>query len=1365
MAKLISVGKPVNDSERAAIAHLQNHLPDSYTILHNFEYRQGREIFEIDLAVLAPHAVYLVDVKGTHGTTEVYGGKWFPERGQPYHSPLAKLRSHAKALKGIICDYHRSRPDLNQIHVHAAVILTAADARLIDSTGRDAIDVVGLEESHRYFTKTEHVPEHRRTDIRLLHSLILSAINGKVRPRTGPQVYRDWELTERLGGDDGFTDYRARHTLMPHAASALLRVYTVDPLLDVEARESERNRIGRAYRSLTMMPSHPNIVAAREFFPTEDEDRFVLVTEDLPGNALRQHLRNAKLALTHDQKLRIARDLLAALDHAHRHHVVHRNLTPDAIMIGPDGRGKLTSFEYSRIGESSTTTIAHLVGNRLNTEYQAPELLTGVPSDATPRSDLFSAGLVIYELLVGEAPFASPDEMISAEGRFPIPPSEAKPTFTPTLDAWLQRFCLLVPEERWESAAEALSALDEVLKPEEARQKPSDAFSSDAVDLKNLPPEHPLGTRFIVKKRLGKPGGFGVVYKVFDTIGDATLVIKLIVRDRESLSARLKHEYKALNNLPRHDNVVKLISADYLPDETPYLLFEYVKGLDVGRMIEDRLLSSGDAVSMALQAATGLAHLHKNNIYHQDIKPANILWTDQGVKLIDFNVAFDAAAGGNAQGGGTRKYVPPDYDMEHDPTAPERVDRDLYALGITLYQAITGEFPFAETDRTKSTPTDPTTVKGCETLKPELVRLMLKMIAPKRSERFDLADELIDPLNALSKPEPAPSLAQDVSVRQIPSGFEPARANTNPFVDFLLTLYSQSRSSNAGTRGLDEHGKKTYVQTLLDTTLAPAILSGEYRLVIISGNAGDGKTAFLQQLESRVRNDGATFEAKPNGAVYTIGGRTFRSNYDGSQDEGDRINDVVLSEFLGPYSGRTAEAWPDDETRLIAINEGRLIDFLQQQGTKFHALQGIVEKGLKGAAALDGVAVINLNLRAVVAGNSDEGSIFDRQLELLTDERFWQACLGCDLRDKCYIHHNAQTLADPVAGAKVVERLRTLYTITHARRRMHITLRDLRSALAYTIAGTRNCDAVHDLYAQGDAQLQIVDGFYFNSWMGGEEGSSDRLLSLLREIDIAEVSNPEIDRSFDFLPPEAGAQARFTFANRGSYDQKLFSNLYDQGVPDETVPELSDRLARHRRYVGILRRRYFFERRDDGWREMLPHRTAHQFIDMISGTVDPQVQVKEVIAAINRGEGIVDPAKVKDDLALRVRKVERGRINSYRLFEGTKFTLRRPDVVTEHTEHLPQALEFEFPLHNRAPAKLMLSLDVYEMLMRLHGGYRPSIEEMQGLYLQLAVFKNILSSAPYQEVLLTETGHQFHRIRREKSGVLVMEKLEAGVPS
>ena len=99
MATVIPIGDPVNDAERAVSAHLRDHAPASWTVLHNFEIGQDGERFEVDLAVLTPHAVYLIDVKGTRGLIEVDRSRWYPEGRAPFTSLLAKLRSHARTFK------------------------------------------------------------------------------------------------------------------------------------------------------------------------------------------------------------------------------------------------------------------------------------------------------------------------------------------------------------------------------------------------------------------------------------------------------------------------------------------------------------------------------------------------------------------------------------------------------------------------------------------------------------------------------------------------------------------------------------------------------------------------------------------------------------------------------------------------------------------------------------------------------------------------------------------------------------------------------------------------------------------------------------------------------------------------------------------------------------------------------------------------------------------------------------------------------------------------------------------------------------------------------------------------------------------
>lgn len=121
----------------------------------------------------------------------------------------------------------------------------------------------------------------------------------------------------------------------------------------------------------------------------------MLVTEDVTGHALRQHITKASLSLTFDQKIAIVRDMLAALNHAHRSdpQVVHRNLTPDAVLVGESGRALVCGFDYARTGKGLFSTIAEEIVDELDPIYQAPECDKD-PSQASVVSDLYAAGLV-----------------------------------------------------------------------------------------------------------------------------------------------------------------------------------------------------------------------------------------------------------------------------------------------------------------------------------------------------------------------------------------------------------------------------------------------------------------------------------------------------------------------------------------------------------------------------------------------------------------------------------------------------------------------------------------------------------------------------------------------------------------------------------------------------------------------------------------------------------------------------------------------------------------------------------------------------------------------------------------------------------
>jgi serine/threonine protein kinase len=1379
MAKVIPVGQPANEAERQAIKFLRDNLPDTYTLIHSFEIHRPREkqTYEVDIALIAPHSLFLIDTKGTLGHIDLYPTQWQPRGRQPYTSPLPKLRQNAKILKAFIKDQFPTQRDLDQLYTHAVILLTDPKTTLRDLSGKaEADDITHLDDRClTYFKGKSHIPSRFLNDIRPLQTQIIQAIEGKKIPKSALPQFRDWQATEKLStklireeANENdiqaieYIEYRAEHYLFgKRNGTVCLRVYHVDPYKSEAERQIDQLNISNAYRALTSIGPHANIVSIREFFDIENGDRYILVTEDRPGTSLQQYLTNPDLSLTFDQKIALLRDTLEALNHAHLGGVIHRNLTPEAILISPDGHNRLTNFDYARAGHNRSQTIAEYAANKVDYAYQAPEAY-GDPSQATVLSDLFSAGLIFYELFTGKRPFESIHQIDNLVGIFPIKPTTHNPNLATGFDDWLQSFCHLDAENRHPSAKVALHELNKILLPGVSPTDPAPIASvqKPLVNLRDLPTGYVLNEQYIIEKPLGS-GGFGTTYKAFDEYGKAMVVIKLIDQDRRSVFDRMCQEYQKLKQL-NHPKIVQVLIGGRFPDETPYLLFPYLEGATLDELIINQSLNLEDAIQAIEQTAEGLSYVHAQTIYHQDIKPDNLYWTAQGIKILDFNVSV-SDQDSHFKPGGTNRYIPPDFEPSQRPEPDEMIDRDLYALGITLYECITSQHPFnREKPPIDTVAPDPRELTGLEDLSSELVAFMQKAIAPHRSHRFRSAQDFrtaLTQIKHLRYVAPTPESTQDSIADEIALD----KPNFNPFVSYLLTLYSQSQQTNAGTRGLDDLSSRTYIPTRLDTVLLPAILEAQFKLVLISGNAGDGKTAFIQKLERTIPKANLQPNSNGNGSTFTHNSHQFRTNYDGSQDEGQVSNTAVLLDFFAPFQGDDPATWQPQATHIIAINEGRLIDFLTEQEPQFPYLTQLVRQGLRGEALADGIAVINLNLRSVVAdGPEPVSSIFDRLIRELIKPKYWKACQNCDLKDRCYVHHNIRTLSSKKSGTKVIQRLKTLHELTHLRGRLHITLRDLRSALAYTIAGTRNCDQIHELYSHGtpESRMAILNGYYFNAWMGGITGNSDRLLTLLREIDIGATSSPNHDRTFAFLEPSRHAEnERLNFSDRSKHDTDLLERIFNDLSRDYSSKISPPEIQAHITYVAMLRRRYYFERRDENWQSMLPYHSKLELLDLIKNPSELTTKTTTIITAINRGEGLRNPASIGSNLALRVRQVDRATIRSYRLFEEQHFSLHIPMIgnVDPFLEYLPSAIELRYA-HAANPAKLIINLDVYEMLIKINQGYYPNWEEQQGIYRNVAVFKNILSAAPYQEVLLTETGVTFHSIRRDPQGNLTMSE-------
>lgn len=466
MAKVLAVGQAVNDGERQAIKHLRESLPDGYTIIHNFEMRVARQVFEIDIAVIAPHAIYLMDVKSLRGEIHVHGGKWYPESGNPFYSPLAKLRQHAKELKVYLVG-NPERGEMKKVWVDSVTVLTDIRTVVNDPANVDAPSVTYMERIVAFLQDKSRLPvtAHSAPNLLPLHGRIISLVMGGARPPSIRDTYSEWKIEERLGGTLFFTEYRAYNRFAgPASGRVNLRVYETDPYLDAEARSEQGARIATAYIALNRLPAYPSIPTAKGFFQDETTGRYVLITEEAPGRALRMCLKQKPPVLHMAQKIRIVRDVLDALAHLHAHGVLHRAINPGTLIMGPDGRTRLTDFDFARTKRDHRFSIGSEVYKKTEDDaYLAPEIY--LDSRRTGSGvDIYAAATVFYEMFTGDKLFPSMKVAVDRGCYIAARASHKDRTLPEGIDAWLQAMCALEPADR-PDAGTALREFEAIMAP------------------------------------------------------------------------------------------------------------------------------------------------------------------------------------------------------------------------------------------------------------------------------------------------------------------------------------------------------------------------------------------------------------------------------------------------------------------------------------------------------------------------------------------------------------------------------------------------------------------------------------------------------------------------------------------------------------------------------------------------------------------------------------------------------------------------------------------------------------------------------------------------------------------------------------
>ena len=555
----------------------------------------------------------------------------------------------------------------------------------------------------------------------------------------------------------------------------------------------------------------------------------------------------------------------------------------------------------------------------------------------------------------------------------------------------------------------------------------------------------------------------------------------------------------------------------------------------------------------------------------------------------------------------------------------------------------------------------------------------------------------------------------------------------NPWVDELRRSYRNSKLGNSGNRGFDsDFMKSTYVPTVLDTELTPRVTSGGVRVALICGNPGDGKTAYLETLERQLIGSGArSLVRRADAWMVSWAGREVMAVLDASESHlGEEPDARMLAalHWLEGDSGRTL---------LVAINDGRLQSFAERFLGEWPWLEG----ALPGSTVkLPGdILLIDLKHRSLVGPvhrfRREETHFLDQIMQELSRESHWQVCASCAGAAHCPIRRGAEALRDQDTR----HRISTLFLISHLRRVRRVTIRDARSALAWTVTGDRGCHDIHRLYDGATREPDVrAHEYVMNLFTVPPEG--DDTSEQLHQLDPADVVAPWLDREFrpdweetPLVPDASGADA-----------------------PTESQPIDGQSPDLHAQYQYFRRHRFFSLGKDSpsegetgvasdhatdepnvldrasDWHRLLPYQHLEQYIDTLTAEEASLATRNTLLAGLSRATGVL-PAMAAGRVALAVTRDTTVNLVVMKLFDHAGFNVS----TTHQNAALPGMGTQDLVLsHPASGARVRLDLDLFELLMRLGGGESETAAEHGVIREELTAFIQRLFTSQTDRLVL-----------------------------
>jgi serine/threonine-protein kinase len=560
--------------------------------------------------------------------------------------------------------------------------------------------------------------------------------------------------------------------------------------------------------------NHPGVVPILEASTDENGEPFTVV-DYVEGRSLadvRHRAVQVGAKIGWPEAVAIAIEMGQALAHVHERAgadgtplgIVHRDLSPQNVMVGYAGEVKLIDFGTARGHNRRCHTVAGVVFAKPG--YVAPEVARQQVGDG--RIDIYAMGVMLWELCAGKRLLTGdPQEHLEevAAGKFELPKLAAARGIPPELDEIMQTLCGNDPDDRYASAGQAATDLARVLAQAPAGKSGERSVRARiAVLMKTLWPHEPARSRAEFAKLLRQarelrqsspetPPASGVMeiqaasmaqdpsllagtpYRLIKKIGEgasgevfeaehvelgrkyAVKVLSAAHAAAHDAVERFRREARAIAKLS-HPNLVQLHDFGKSLDGRVFLAMELLDGQTLDLHAE-KGIGWREASRLGIQAARSLEAAHGAGLVHRDLKPQNLFLTKDGeLKLLDFGVAMALAeTDADKRQKGFAVFGTPEY-MAPEQVAGEPVDArcDVYALGCVLYELVTGTRPFEGSPvvvmgkQMREEPERPSIRAPNTRIPRELETVILTALAKSKDERFGSAKEMREALEAAS---------------------------------------------------------------------------------------------------------------------------------------------------------------------------------------------------------------------------------------------------------------------------------------------------------------------------------------------------------------------------------------------------------------------------------------------------------------------------------------------------------------------------------------------------------------------------------------------------------------------------------------